>query len=308
MKGSKIKSILAYADSDDTRALRDAVLLAQKMRARLKIVDVLEPSRMKIVMSTSASLAGLVRDATQDRLEKLAVRLSTSGLKVRSELLEGQTETAIILEVLKNDHGLLVINSARDACHRLTTTGMRLLRKCPCPVWVAGLRRLKSRLRVLAAVDALPGDALRANLNAKVLGLADSIAQLCGGELHVLNAWHAYGEAMLRGPYFRGRPGEVDSYVRETLFHHTQELEALLKRTRTALPKSRVHLLKGDAGEIIPRFCKAEKVDVLVLGTIARTGLGAALIGNTAETAVSKIECSILAVKPDGFVCPVLPE
>jgi universal stress protein E len=287
MRRTKIKSILAYADSDDTRALKDSVLLAQKMRARLKIVDVLEPSHMKIVMSTSASLAGLVCDAKQDRLEKLAVRLSTSGLKVRSELLEGQTETAIILEVLKNDHGLLVVNSAEDACHRVTTTGMRLLRRCPCPVWVAGLGRLKRRLRVLAAVDALPGDVLRANLNAKVLGLADSIAQLCDGEFHVLNAWHAYGEALL---------------------HHAQELEALLKRTRTALPKSRVHLLKGDAGEIITGFCKAEKVDVLVLGTIARTGLGAALIGNTAETVASKIECSILAVKPDGFVCPVLPE
>lgn len=306
MKRTKIKSVLAYADGDDTRALKDAVLLAEKMRARLKIVDVLDPLHMKIMISTSANLAGLVRDAKQNRLEKLAVRLSTSGLKIRSELLEGQTETAIILEVLKNDHGLLVVNSAEDAGHRVTTTGMRLLRKCPCPVWVSGLGRLKRKLKVLAAVDALPGDMPRASLNAKVLDLADSIAQLCGGELHALNAWHAYGEAMLRGPYF-GRPGEVDSYVRETLLHHTQELEALLKRTHTALPKNRVHLLKGDAGEIIPWFCKAEKVDVLVLGTIARTGLGAALIGNTAETLVSKIECSILAVKPDGFVCPVLP-
>jgi nucleotide-binding universal stress UspA family protein len=305
MRRAKIKSILAYADSDDTRSLKDAELLAEKMRARLKVVDVLEPLHLKIMKSTSARLAKLVREAKQDRLEKLAVRLSASGLKVRSELLEGQTETAIILEVLKNGHGLLVVSSKEDAGHRVSTTGLRLLRKCPCPVWVAGLGRLKRRLRVLAAVDALPGDAPRASLNAKVLGLADSIAQLCGGELHVLNAWHAYGEAMLRGPYFGGRPGEVDSYVQETLLHHTRELETLLKRTRIALPKSRVHLLKGEAGEIIPRFCEAEKVDVLVLGTIARTGLGAALIGNTAETVVSKIECSILAVKPDGFVCPV---
>ncbi len=308
MKKTKIKSILAYAESDDHRALRDAVLLAEKMGARLTIVDVLESSHLSIMMTTAASLAGVVREAKRDRLEKLAAQLSASGLRVRSQLLEGQTETAIILEVLKNGHGLLVINSAEDAGPRVTTTGMRLLRKCPCPVWVAGLGRTKRRLKVLAAVDALPGDVPRAELNAKVLALADSVAQLCGGNLHVLNAWHPYGESLLRGSFGGVRPEEVDNYVHETLLHHRQEVEALLKRTRTALPNSRVHLLKGPAGEIIPALCKAEKVDVLVIGTIARTGLGAALIGNTAETVASKIECSILAVKPDGFLCPVQAE
>jgi nucleotide-binding universal stress UspA family protein len=97
----------------------------------------------------------------------------------------------------------------------------------------------------------------------------------------------------------------VDRYVQETLLHHTQELESLLGRAQTAIPKNRLHLIKGEPETVISWFCKEKKVDVLVLGTIARTGLGAALIGNTAETLVSKVECSILAVKPDGFVCPV---
>jgi len=80
MTRNKIKSILAYVDTDDTRTLKDAALLAAKMRARLKIVDVLEPAVMKIVMSTPVNLAGLVREAKQDRLAKLAARLSTTGL------------------------------------------------------------------------------------------------------------------------------------------------------------------------------------------------------------------------------------
>ena len=46
-----------------------------------------------------------------------------------------------------------------------------------------------------------------------------------------------------------------------------------------------------------------------VMGTIARTGLTGALLGNTAEKVVDRIECSVLAVKPDGFVSPVsLPD
>lgn len=307
MRKNTITSILAYADSDDARPLKDAALLARKLGARLKIVDAVDPSHMKVLLSTSPSLARLVHAAKKDRLQEGAAKLSSAGLKVRSELLEGTPETAIILEVLKNDHDLLVVSSSNEPGHRITTTSMRLLRKCPCPVWVVGPGRLKRRLRVLAAVDALPGDMARANLNAKVLNLADSIAHMCGGDLQVLNAWHAYGESLLRGSFAGGRPEEVDNYVRETRVHHEQEVERLLERARIALPKRRVNLLKGDAGRVIPAFCKAEKIDILVIGTIARTGLQAALIGNTAESVANTIECSILAVKPDGFVCPIVP-
>jgi len=308
MKKIKIKNILAYAEGDDTRVLKYAANVAAKMRARLTIVDVLEESHMKVLMSTSAGLASLVRDAKQDRLEKLAARLSTTGAKIRCKLLEGRAEIAIIQSVLSSRHDLLMIDSTEAAARSLTTTGMRLMRQCPCPVWVVRPGRSKRRLRVLAAVDALPGDVPRGMLNAKVLALADSVANLCGGELHTLNAWHAYGETLLRGHRFGANRSEVDSYVDRTLLGHTEELKALLERTGVVLPANHVHLLKGDAGDIIPRFCKEENVDILVLGTIARTGLGAALIGNTAETVVSKVECSILAVKPDGFVSPVLQE
>jgi len=308
MKKIKIRNILAYAEGDATGVLKYAADVAAKMGARLTIVDVLEASHMSILMSASAALASLVRDAKRDRLAKLAAQLSASGSKIRHELLEGHAETAIIRAVLKDDHNLLMIGSTGEAARSLTATGMRLMRQCPCPVWVARPGHSRRRLRVLAAVDALPGDVPRGKLNAKVLALADAIANLCGGELHALNAWHAYGERLLRGHRFGGHRGEVDSYVHRTLTGHTEELAALLERTGTVPPGKRVHLLKGDAGEIIPRFCKEQKVDILVLGTIARTGLGAALIGNTAETVVSKVECSILAVKPDGFVCPVLPE
>ena len=41
------------------------------------------------------------------------------------------------------------------------------------------------------------------------------------------------------------------------------------------------------------------------MGTVARTGIPGLLIGNTAETILQRVDCSVLAVKPDGFVSPV---
>lgn len=41
------------------------------------------------------------------------------------------------------------------------------------------------------------------------------------------------------------------------------------------------------------------------MGTVGRTGLSAALIGNTAEHVIDNINCDVLALKPDGYISPL---
>jgi nucleotide-binding universal stress UspA family protein len=41
------------------------------------------------------------------------------------------------------------------------------------------------------------------------------------------------------------------------------------------------------------------------MGTVARTGISGFFMGNTAETILNQLDCSVLAVKPQGFVTPV---
>lgn len=48
-----------------------------------------------------------------------------------------------------------------------------------------------------------------------------------------------------------------------------------------------------------------EGVELVVMGTVARTGLPGFIIGDTAEKALTTVDCSVLAVKPDSFVSPV---
>jgi len=46
-------------------------------------------------------------------------------------------------------------------------------------------------------------------------------------------------------------------------------------------------------------------VDLMIMGTVARTGIPGFFIGNTAESILSQIDCSVLTIKPPGFVSPV---
>ena len=69
--------------------------------------------------------------------------------------------------------------------------------------------------------------------------------------------------------------------------------------------KPRVHLLEGKAKDRIPVLARKKRVELIVMGTVARTGLPEFLIGNTAENVLSQVDCSVLTVKPEGFVTPI---
>ena len=68
-----------------------------------------------------------------------------------------------------------------------------------------------------------------------------------------------------------------------------------------------VHLLKGHARDVIPKFAAKQRVELIVMGTVGRTGIPGVIIGNTAEAILNQVECSVIAVKPPGFETPVLP-
>lgn len=65
---------------------------------------------------------------------------------------------------------------------------------------------------------------------------------------------------------------------------------------------------RGNPREAIPGLARELKADLVVMGTVARTGIAGFIIGNTVESILDDIGCSELAVKPDGFVSPVAPD
>jgi nucleotide-binding universal stress UspA family protein len=65
------------------------------------------------------------------------------------------------------------------------------------------------------------------------------------------------------------------------------------------------HLPQGAAQKMIPELAVKLGADIVVMGTVARTGISGLIIGNTAETILYQLECSVLASKPAGFITPV---
>ena len=66
-----------------------------------------------------------------------------------------------------------------------------------------------------------------------------------------------------------------------------------------------VNLVKESASKAISSLSEAVSADLIVMGTVGRTGIPGLIIGNTAENVLQTTRASVLAVKSDGFVSPV---
>jgi len=184
---------------------------------------------------------------------------------------------------------------------------MHLLRKCPVPVWMMRPSRAR-KLRILALVDPDPEDPVRNSLNDLVLELATSLTHREDGELHVGHAWGLAGESTLRLSPYVGLPGErVDVMVETAETSRREQLDLLTEKHQVADLRGAVHMVAGEAGKVLPRLAERLDIGLIVMGTVARTGLSGLIMGNTAETILGSVRCSVLAVKPQGFVrrsCP----
>jgi nucleotide-binding universal stress UspA family protein len=311
----RFKNILAVVEitQSSSLALARAIKLAQNNQSNLTVVCV--------VPRMAAGIAHLQSYAVANANKALdeAVHPFGSYIDIKTLVLVGTPFLEIIKEVLRNDHDL-VVKSPENLTwlHRMFgSDDMHLLRKCPCPVWLVKPSTSNTYRRILTAID-VDSDhppeevAKRHTLNVQLLEMAVSLALSDFAELHIVHAWQAIGENLKENPFIDVSEAEVNEYIEEIWTLHDQELEKLINevivRKNTEAGKFLAptkHLIKGLPQKEIPELVDELGVDLVVMGTVARTGIPGFFIGNTAETILSQIKCSVLAVKPSDFVTPV---
>ena len=300
----RFRSILfsPLADRDNPAAARRVTDLAARNGAALTMLGAVpEPSRLQRALHRSDYLDTIQAAEHKALSAKLARCVPRDAeIEVDTRITSGNPSLSIIEQVLRADHDLVIVTTDEDDEDHATIN--RLLRKCPCPVWV--IRPTRARIqRVLAAVNPDPSEAA---LNRTILELAASMTRLYGGELHLAHAWELYGEHMLRDSAFMHTPAsELQALLNNEEASHRVALDELLSATGLADEPWQIHLRKGRASELVPEAVAKHRVNLLVMGTVARTGISGLLIGNTAESVLDHVGCSVIAVKPPGFVTPI---
>jgi len=320
---NQFKNILYVAQPavSHEQGIARAVLLAQSNQAGLTIVDVVPAIQISIGnpagVPTSAQMLAEAVSRRRADLESLIAPFQRD-CRVQVEVLVGQMFLEVIRAVLRNKHDLL-IKPAEDPgfIERLFGSGdMHLLRKCPCPVWLTRLDVQPGYKHILAAVDFnldSQSDTAGKSLNQQILELASSLALADLASLHLVHVWDAPAEMTVRS--WADNPEQASqAYVEGERFIHEVAFNHLRDQLRDLTGKEvfdhlspQFHLRRGMASRVIPEMAKQLQADLVVMGTVARTGIAGFFIGNTAETVLEQLQCSVLAVKPPGFVTPVSP-
>jgi universal stress protein E len=241
-------------------------------------------------------------------LEQVVASIRQAGVQVSSKVLYGSPFLEIIREVLRGGYDLVMI--AAEGRSRLKealfgSTTMHLMRKCPCPVWVMNPAQPRHYSHILAAVDPTPSDEEQNALNIQILDLATSLAHREGCELLILHTWSYALESHIRSGRVSVPQSKLDEWLQSIRETQKRSLGELLQRYDLESLMHHVYLLKGEAGELIPALAKVKGVELIIMGTVSRTGISGLLIGNTAERVLRQVDCSILTVKPEGFITPV---
>ena len=238
----------------------------------------------------------------RERLDQFLQHERWQDIAVRPDYSETDNFITIIRKVMGEGYDLVIKEaSLKQGIDQLS---MRLVRKCPCPVWVIKYGSSDFK-RILAAVDVGGDHEETAALNKKILELAHSLAQREGGEAHYLHSWRLEYEVMLRGPRFKVSPEEIMALKKDLFSERHTALTNLLEANHIHCQERQVHVREGISSEVIQQAIGELDIDVVVMGSVGRSGIPGLLIGNRAEKLLTAINCTVLTVKPDGFKTPV---
>lgn len=280
-------------------ALAHAFELARRTGASVTIVDVLPNVPKAARLFATLEIERELVEARLAGLRRLA-ETAPNGLRVSANLLRGRPAQAIIAEAGRVGADLVIRSHSRDLAMQAAPFGpvdMQLLRHCPCAVWIVGPAASAEPARILAAVDATTDRPEERALNARILDAALAMRDMFGGTLTVMHAWAPFGEELLRSHM---DADGFESFLQQSRQEADKALAAVMATGGERAAGVARRIVKAEPHEAILDFVATERIDLVVMGTVARKGIAGLVMGNTAERVLRDLRQSVLAIRPEG--------
>jgi nucleotide-binding universal stress UspA family protein len=245
----------------------------------------------------SSSLTDVARRGAEGALAELTAALGAADReRTQSRVVFGAPAESIVAEARQKEHTVIVMGTHdREGLSGVfggSTTG-KVLRQAPCPVVAVppGAAALPPRT-ILAATDfsQSSGASLREAAN---------LAKAFGASLDVL---HVYSAPSFLPPNTLIGAGADNLEVLSKMSEHhaTEELNRFVADLRKcAIDIRDGNVLFGSPARSIVEYTKRGQYDLLVLGTLGRSGVSHLVVGSVAESVVRYAPCPVLTVRHD---------
>ena len=279
--------------------IEQALDLAERTKAQVTFCTVINPDGGLFSSSTTDKLRNVLSQAARDLHASLQQIAADRSVEADSVIREGKAWAELAIQVVEGGHDALIVGT-RDpsiSSYLFGSTGKKLLRCVPCPLWLVRPGDSSGEIPewlVAAGLDDV-------SLNAMHMGVNG--AQIFESRLHIL---HAVGHGLDRRLSHTGlTTSEIETLFEETRRQRENEIRQQLSTTdyRTVIHGVNVHVVDGPPEVCVLQAVDEYNIDLVIMGTQARGGISGMLLGNTAERLVAELDCSLLAIKPDEFVC-----
>lgn len=299
--------LITNNEMQQSAAFTRAAGLAAKTGASLHLCLVDYSTTLASLRHVDSSLASTLIDTHMKArlawLQDHCKKLKAAGIKAEYSAVWGKPAEQMILgKVLELKPDLVIkdvhsVHSVSRLFH--TPLDWQLLRLCPVPVMLVSSDAEETPKRIIATVDPMESERGPIELNDRVLKTALAMALQCDAELHVL---YALALELPSGDNVAGfmPMTEFEKVRRKMREDHTAAFNKLMDQH--SVPKDRRHLVEGvNAEGVISEFASAHKTDMIVMGTVYRSGVDRFIFGSTAERTLYRLNCDVLALKPEGF-------
>lgn len=306
---SLYNNVLVVLDptADEQKALERALELARRQGCKLTaFLSVYEFSYEMTTMLSGDERESMKQAVIKDRELWINEYLHVpreQGMALDIKVVWHNRPFEAVVKAVLEDNYDLVIKGTHDhdvlKSMIFTPTDWHILRKCPCPVLLVKEHDWPEQGNIIAAVNAGSEKEHHQSLNQRVITKAKQMAKLLNAKVHLVNAYPGTPvNIAIEIPEFN--PQEYN----ETLHRHHKDAVLAMGKSYE-INAEHCHVLEGMPEDVIPKLAKKLDAEMVIIGTIGRTGLSAAIIGNTAEHVIDRLDCDVLALKPENFICPL---
>ena len=279
-----LERILVPTDFSETAegALKVATAIAQVYGSEMHLLHVVCDIEM------SPADLGDVYVTTEDRLRKTANELEGKGIRVAKPAVESGSPFHKIIEYADHHDVNVIVMGARgsdEGDHVIGFTAEKAVRRATKPVWIVGKDSAELPAQIVCAVDF-------SKPSSRAMDNAVHLARNLKAELTVVH--------VIQPPFsLHGSSGRVAC-------EYEAEQEEQLDRFLQPYDFSKVTWKKairiGKASEEIIKLATEVGADLLVMGSVGRTGLARMMVGSTAEKVVRGMPCSAITVKSEDVI------
>ena len=304
------KNILVATDFSKhaEAAFKQAIWLARQNGAKITLVHTIPDMRQAVSSASYQARVSLlyedgslfqqeIRQTSETQMRQLIESLGAGDLAIQFETLLGVPYSQITMAVQKSGYDLVLAGTRGLATWQqffVGSTANRLIRTCPSSVWIAKSEHVGPPQSVLAATDF-------SEVSRRAVFEGLEIARRASAEfhlLHIIDSADVPEDLIAKVPESHSLRDEINQAARE----HLDQFVASLGIDSMGVHK---HLSFGVPWQEVSRLARHLNIDLISIGTIGRSGIPGVFLGNTAEKVLTSCDCSILTVKPEGFISPI---